>query len=100
MKNYRVVISPFAEIDLTAGKEWYMLHNDGLVKDFITEIEKTILRIQDNPMQFKQVKRKSRMAMVQRFPYGIFFYVKEDLINIFAVFHFSRHPKIWKKRIK
>jgi len=40
------------------------------------------------------------MSIVKRFPYGIYFFVTDDIINIFAVFHFSRNPKVLKKKVK
>lgn len=40
------------------------------------------------------------MAILQRFPFGIYYIIKEDTINFFAVFHFSRNPKIIGTRTK
>jgi len=34
------------------------------------------------------------MAVVKRFPFGVFYFVKNDVINVFAIFHFSRNPQI------
>ena len=98
MKIYRLIISDFAESDLKLAAEWYASQKEGLELDFVEEIEKTIQRIQDNPQQFAVVRKKIRMSIVKRFPYGIYFYVVGDIINIFAVFHFSRNPKILRKR--
>jgi len=41
--------------------------------------------------------KKFRMAIVKRFPFGIYYYVGEDVINVFAVFHFSRNPKVMRR---
>ncbi|HZL12304.1 MAG TPA: type II toxin-antitoxin system RelE/ParE family toxin [Prolixibacteraceae bacterium] len=99
MKKYRLIISDFAESDLKTAADWYASQKEGLDLDFIQEIEKTIQRIQDNPRLFAVVIKQIRMSIVKRFPYGIYFYVTGNIINVFAVSHFSRNPKVIRKRI-
>jgi len=100
VKRYRLIISNFAESDLKMAADWYASQKAGLDLDFVEEIEKAIQRIQDNPRLFAVVRKQVRMSVVKRFPYGIYFYVTGDIINVFAVFHFSRNPKVLRKRIK
>lgn len=100
MKPYTIKINSFGESDLKIATNWYAAQKEGLDLKFIEEIEKTFHRIQQNPQHFAFVRKKIRMSIVKRFPYGIYFYVSEDIINVFAVFHFSRNPKILQKRIK
>jgi len=100
MKTYRLIINPFAELDLQSAFEWYDLQKEGLGEEFILEVDKTINRIIQNPNQFSVVKKFIRMAVVKRFPFGIFYLIKDDIINVFAIFHFSRNPAVWKKRNK
>jgi plasmid stabilization system protein ParE len=100
VKKYRVIINTFAETDLEIAFDWYASQKEGLDQDFIDEIEKAIQRIQGNPRQFAVVRKQIRMSIVKRFPYGIYFYIAEDIINVFAVFHFSRNPKVLHKRLK
>jgi len=98
MNSYRLIINPFAELDLQMAFEWYNLQKEGLGEEFISEVDKTINRIIQNPNQFSKVKKSIRMAIVKRFPFGIFYVIKSDIINVFAIFHFSRNPALWKKR--
>ena len=100
MKQYSLIIHPFAESDLKIAADWYYLQKEGLDQNFMEEIEKAINRIKQNPRQFSFVRKKIRMSIVKRFPYGLYYYVTEDIINVFAVFHFSRNPKVWRKRLK
>jgi plasmid stabilization system protein ParE len=97
--KYRLIINPFAEADLKIASDWYAAQKAGLDLDFIDEIEKSLQRIQHNPQQFATVRKHIRMSIVKRFPYGIYFYVASEIISVFAVFHFSRNPKILRKRI-
>jgi toxin ParE1/3/4 len=99
VKKYQLIIDAFAEADLKIAADWYAGQKAGLELDFISEIEKSIQRIQQNPLQFAVVRKQIRMSIVKRFPYGIYFYIAGDFINVFAVFHFSRNPKAIGKRI-
>ncbi len=44
--------------------------------------------------------KEYQIVIVKRFPFAIYYFIEENIINIFAAFHFSRNPKIWKQRIK
>jgi len=100
MKQYSLIINPFAQFDLKIAADWYAERKEGLDREFIEEIEKTLHQIIRNPAQFAFVRKKIRMAIVKRFPFGIYYYVDEDVIIVFAVFHFNRNPKVIRKRIK
>lgn len=100
MKIYNLLINPFAELELEEAKDWYNLQQDDLGERFVKEIDKTIIRINENPFQFPKEMKKIRKAIVNDFPYSIFFYMTDNLINVFAIFHSSRNPMIWKKRFR
>jgi hypothetical protein len=99
-KTFRLIINPFAELDLHSGFEFYELQKPGLGKEFINEVDDVLTRIENNPFQFYQEKPNIRKALVDKFPFGIYFYLADDLINVFAIFHFSRNPKNLSKRIR
>ncbi len=42
MIGYRLIINPFAEIDLQISKEWYDLQKEKLGDDFVYEVDKTL----------------------------------------------------------
>ena len=100
-KQYEIIVSPEAEIELTISKEFYESKQESLGKDFVKELDNTFNRIAENPEQFQKLRQKQvRKASVNRFPFGIYFAVKDNIINILAVFHYSRNPKKLKKRLK
>jgi hypothetical protein len=100
MKQFRIAISEIAEIDILIGKEWYNSQKNLLGDEFISALENKIKVIQSNPYQFSIIKKDIRKALITRFPFGIYYFVEGEIINIFAVIHFSRNPKIWKQRLK
>ena len=85
---------------MITSKQWYDEQQDGLGFEFIAEIKKTIKRIEQNPLQFPKEKTYIHKALVDRFPYSIFFYINDITINIFAIFNHSRNPKIIGQRYK
>ncbi len=100
MIQFKIVITPIAEQDIQIGRNWYELQKNELGNEFIEAIETTIHKIKSNPNLFSKIYLGIRRAMVKRFPFGIYYFVKDDIINIFAIVHFSRNPKIWKQRKK
>ena len=96
--KYRIIINPFAELDLKASVEFFEFQKPGLENEFIKEVDDVIKRIELNPKMFPKIRKVARRALLTRFPFGIYYVVKDDLINIFAVFHFSRDPKKLRKR--
>lgn len=97
-RKYKLQIHPFAELDLEDLKNYYDLKNEELGEEFVAEVKKTIKRIEENPYQFPKEKQ-ARKALVKKFPFIIFFYIKELLIVVFAIFHTSRNPKKLNKRL-
>ncbi len=98
--HYRLIINPFAELDLHSSFEFYELQKNGLGKEFMTEVDLTIHSIQLNPYQFNQNKKHIRKALMARFFFAVYYILIDDLINVFAVFHFSRNPKKLGGRIR
>lgn len=96
MNSYSVIINPFAEKDIVDAKNWYNKQKEKLGNELLQEIKQTIQSIEENPLQFPEIKSEIRRAIVNRFPYLIFFTVDAPIINVFALFHTSRNPKIWK----
>ena len=98
MSVYRLIINPFAEQDILEARDWYNEQKENLGNELIQEIKQTVISIEVNPLQFPEVRKNIRRAIVNRFPYSIFFTVNTTVINVFALFHTSRNPKVWKKR--
>ncbi len=97
--KYEVVIWPEAEEDLREAKAWYERCREGLGDEFLSCIEETIESIRCTPFLYGVVYKDVRRALVRRFPYGIFYRVAEDRVVVLAVFHASRDPRSWQRRV-
>jgi plasmid stabilization system protein ParE len=98
MSEFRLIIHPFAEKDIQDARDWYREQKQDLDGVFLLEVKQTLLSIEDNPLQFPQIKKGIRKAVVCRFPYTVFFTINTPIINVFALFHTSRNPNIWEQR--
>ena len=67
MEQYSLIINPFAQSDLKFAADWYAERKEGLDREFIEEIEKTIQQIIINPAQFAFVRKKSEWRLLNVF---------------------------------
>ncbi len=95
----KLIVKPFAEIDVSEATLWYNEKFDGLGGEFLLSIDAKINAIQRSPKQFPTKHKNIRRALTDRFPYGIFYIIENEVIYILAIIHTRRNPKIWKKRI-
>jgi plasmid stabilization system protein ParE len=100
MRKFILKINSFAEEDIIESYDYYQNEKEGLGVEFVQEVKKTINRIEDNPNQFPKIRNQIRVALTNRFPFIIIYYIKGLIINVFAVFHTSRNPKTWRRRMK
>jgi plasmid stabilization system protein ParE len=96
--DYKLFIFPQAEDDIEYAAFWYELHRNGLGSEFILTIDAELNSIKRTPAMYPKVYKDYRRAIINRFPYGIFYIINDDSINILAVIHLSRNPKTFKKR--
>ena len=78
--SYRLNIRPDAEADVVEAALWYEQQNPGLGEKFVTEVDQAIRRVLENPLAFRLIHRRHevRRALTHRFPYKIFFTLKEN----------------------
>ena len=43
--------------------------------------------------------RECRRVKADKFPYWVIYRVKDDIVQILAIMHTSRHPGYWKLRL-
>jgi toxin ParE1/3/4 len=94
-----VVIHTDARKELDAAIAYYEAQKVGLGLDLLSEVEKTILKIQQNPNLGTPYKiEEIRRYTIQRFPYLIFYTELEEVIWVIAIAHSKRKPNYWKQR--
>lgn len=98
MNRYRIDIWDEAETELQEAAEWYEIRKEGLGADLLSEIDKTLDRVQDAPLRYPVIEPGVRRAIVSRFPFNLIFRVRDQTIEILAFFHQAKDPEQWKER--
>jgi hypothetical protein len=84
--------------DLQGAWAWYEERQSGLGAEFMDAVEHKLAQVRSNPLQFPAVRGATRRAIVMRFPYGIFYIPRGDLISVLAFMHHARAPLRWQRR--
>jgi len=89
-----------AESEIEDAYRWYEIQSPGLGIRFLFSMEAALRRASENPLSYPAVLRRTRKALVRRFPYLVFYVVEEERILVTGVFHGHRHPESWTDRIR
>jgi plasmid stabilization system protein ParE len=81
--------------DLAGAYWWYEERHRGLGEQFLAAVDATFNRIEQFPEIFAVRYGRVRMAVVSRFPYGVFYRVDPQRVVILTVLHTSDDPKNW-----
>lgn len=95
---FRLKFSSRALREIGEAQEWYELQSSGLGEEFIAAIELQLKRLEQAPLLYAEVIPNVRRALLPRFPYGLFYVVRGDLIHILAVLHDARNPIYWPQK--
>ena len=93
-----VVLTAAARADILDAVGWYEARQSGLGQRFLSDLNALTTRIGQSPLQFPVLRYDVRRAAVRRFPYGVFFRVLPELVQVIACFHTSRDPIQWQRR--
>ena len=96
----RFIVRPLAEADLETAARWYDEEQPGLAERFLTDVDRSFVRLRERPLQFPVVAGDVRRALMHTFPYAIYFRVSNEIIVVLAVLHLRRNPRIWQARVR
>ena len=71
---------------------------EGVGLRFSAAVEAVLQQIERNPYQFPLLEKNVRRALLQRFPYGIYFMVDGPNASVIAILHAKRDPSAWRDR--
>jgi plasmid stabilization system protein ParE len=81
-----VFLNP-AEEEMLQAAAYYEEQARGLGRDFLSEVQRTVDSIAENPGVGRVVRLSIRRRLMRRFPFGILYRVDPDEIVIVAVMH-------------
>ena len=88
-----------ADAEFQEAIDYYNEQRPGLGFEFSGEVKDAIARIQNYPLAWTLLSKRTRRSQVHRFPYSIIYEVRADSILIVAIQHHSREPLNWRKRL-
>lgn len=96
---YHIAFKPEVYGDIETAYDWYESQRIGLGEGFLLTLEESYAKITRTPKLYQDVYKSVRRKLVRRFPYGVFFVLREDIIIVLAVLHTKREPQEVHKRV-
>ena len=95
----RISFHPAARLEERAAFAYYNDQQTGLGEQFRQDLAACIRRVASHPEQFPGITEIHRRALLDRFPYQVFFTAGNGRVRILAVAHGKREPLYWLHRI-
>jgi toxin ParE1/3/4 len=92
------VFRPEAQTDLLETRDWYEEQQLGLGRAFSVAVEEAVIRIEAMPRMYELVFGDIRRGKLRTFPYLIYYRLQPDRIEVIALLHGSRDPRLWQER--
>jgi len=97
--TYTLRFLPEVEEDVISGYAWYESKAPGLGEEFLRMFYACATELPRNPLLFQKIYGNFRRRLLRRFPYAIYFIVKDKDIIVFALFHCARDPRTIKNKL-
>lgn len=88
-----------AEVEFTEAVRHYNEQSEGLGFEFAAEVGRTLERIIQYPSAWTPLSKRTRRCRTNRFPYGVIYQIRNEVILVIAVMHLHRDPVTWMSRI-
>lgn len=88
-----------ADSEFREAIAYYNLQSEGLGYEFAAAIKRAMERILQYPEAWTPLSKRTRRCRTSRFPYGLIYQIRKDVILIVAVQNLHKHPDSWKTRL-
>ena len=89
-----------AQAEMAEAVAYYNSQKSELGSQFAEEIRRTIERILQYPEAWTSLSKRTRRCRTNKFPYGVIYQVRADVLLIVAVMHLHREPQTWRSRLE
>ncbi len=89
-----------SELELKEVYDYYEDQMTGLGNNFLNEFNNTVKIILKHPTSWIKVGKRTRRAIIKRFPYFILYIYESDTIYITCIAHQHRSPEYYVERLK
>jgi len=100
--KFTVKYNPCFFDDVAQAVDWYNQQKSGLGDRFFNVVKKQTSKLSNAALLFAIRYDDIRCMSIMKFPYLVHYRVDErtKTINVEALFHTSREPDLWNKRIQ
>ena len=97
--SFELIILPTALQDVQDAVDYYDEQKAGLGERFEAELNEILETLEANPF-FQNRYETIRCLPLKKFPFMVHFSVaeKQKQVVVYAVFHTSLNPKVWKSK--
>ena len=93
-----VEIRPVAATEIDEAYRWYEQERIGLGDEFLDALRARLISIHEHPEQYPVIHRQTRRALLDRFPYALYYRILPERVVVVACFHGRRSPRSWQSR--
>lgn len=97
--NLGAVFRPEAVADVVEARGWYEEQHPGLGDAFAASVEEIVNRMKSMPRMYPVAHREVRRGKLRKFPYLVYYRVHPNKVEVLAILHGSRDPRLWRERI-
>ncbi len=97
--NLPLVYHPDVQAEVQQAHDWYEQQQAGLGVDFLVALDAVFARLQVLPEAHAIIYQDVRRALTRRFPYGVYYRVHTDRVEVLAVQHTRCDPAHWQARV-
>lgn len=100
MKTYKIQIAEDALQDIQNATDWYNEQLSGLGSRFQKQTKLQINSLRKDATLYSNRYANVHCMIIKKFPFMVHFTINRELflVEIFAVLHTSKNPKIWEQR--
>jgi ParE-like toxin of type II ParDE toxin-antitoxin system len=88
-----------AQTELAEAFAYYDAQREGLGVGFLEEVKRALERIIEYPEAWSLLSARTRRCRTNRFPYGIIYQIRGEVLLVVGVMHLHREPQAWRARL-
>lgn len=100
MPSYILQFHRLVRDEVSHAYQYYQNQKPKLGDTFLEALDDIFNQIIDNPNLYPVDFEQVRKALLQKFPFSIYFEIVEEQIFIYSVFHQSQDPDKWRVRVQ
>jgi plasmid stabilization system protein ParE len=96
--NRPVILRRIARAEFDDAADWYESRRAGQGAAFTAAVRHVLMDLGARPEAHPEVYDDVREALVERYPYVVYYRPEPGQITVLAIFHTSRDPADWQGR--